>query len=92
VELPALGEVSVTARLRDGRASVTIDGAPPAQGRPQNAARALVEGALAWALRADEVELVVAPASVLDPPRWAPVGGGPAIALALAEGVRAAVR
>ena len=92
VELPELGEVAVTARLRAGRASVTVDGAPPALGRPQNAARALVEGALAWALRADELELAVPPGSALDPPRWAPVDGGPAIALALAEGVRAAVR
>ena len=79
-------------RLRAGRASVTIDGVPPALGRPQNATRALVEGALAWALLADEVEVAVPAGSALDPPRWAPVGGGPAIALALAEGVRAAVR
>ena len=74
---------------RGDRIVVDLTAAPDAKAAPANCSAALVRGAVAHSLgHPPGLEVHLRPGSIYDPPRWAPVGGGPLMALEIAESIR----
>ena len=71
------------------RTVVDLTGAPDAKPAQVNCSAALVRGAVAHALgHPPGLEVLLRPGSIYDPPRWAPVGAGPQMAMEIVESIR----
>ena len=71
------------------RTVVDLTGAPDAKPAQVNCSAALVRGAVAHALgHPPGLEVRLRPGSIYDPPRWAPVGAGPQMAMEIVESIR----
>jgi Hydantoinase B/oxoprolinase len=82
------GQADAPAASRE-RTVVDLTGAPDAKPAQVNCSAALVRGAVAHALgHPPGLDVRLRPGSIYDPPRWAPVGAGPQMAMEIVESMR----